>query len=105
MPRYYISRRIGTIIEAADEVQAQDNFGQYVNEATEDQFDLEIREMQPWEEDTIPGGVLPEFWVDFNSPRINAPDLQAAKKLAMEMFRTGELDGELEIVDVEEVPG
>lgn len=104
MPTYYISRRIGTIIEAADETQAQDEFGRYVAEATEDQFDLQIRERQPWEGDTIPGGALPEFWVDFNSPRIQAPDIEAAKKLAMEMFMSGELDGELEIVEVEEVP-
>lgn len=104
MPSYYISRRIGAIIEAADETQAQDEFGRYVAEATEDQFDLQIRERQPWEGDTIPGTVLPEFWVDFNSPRIQAPDIEAAKKLAMEMFMTGELDGELEIVEVEEVP-
>ena len=104
MPRYYISRRIGTIIEAADEVQAQDDFGQYVSEATEDQFDLEIREMEPWEGDTIPGSVLPEFWVDFNSPRINAPDQDAATRLAMAMLRTGELQAELKVVDVEEAP-
>jgi len=98
MPRFYLSKRIGAIIEAANEEESKDRFEHYVNEATEDEFEVKVREIQPWED--LDEDELYPYWVDLNSPEIAAPTREEALKLAIAMISTGEL--EIKIVNVEE---
>jgi len=75
-------------VEASDMGEALDTFAQILRdpETTENQYTLEIREVQPWEDDEE----QPEWFLDVQSLQVYAPTEDDAYRLGKAKLATGE---------------